>query len=247
METQELYPLINEQQKRPSRKKLYICIGCCFLVISLLFFLLIALLIVWFVTGSYAFDQAYGAENTGELCEKKSQGNNPSNFSNHSPCEKANQFTYEKWFVPKENWKNITFMSRDPQWIKEGGGKLYGILLFHDLSKKTPAIVVTHGYRSCATVLHALLPGGMLWHAGYNVLILDLRNHGRSDRYDFQKPVITFGSEEYKDVLGAVDYLKTHTNVTKIGVTGSSMGGATSIIAYYKDKENITAAFVGKY
>jgi predicted alpha/beta hydrolase len=62
-----------------------------------------------------------------------------------------------------------------------------------------------------------------LWNSGFNVLIMDLRNHGKSSKYGFQGSYITFGSEEYKDVYGAINFLKAKYNTT-IGILGYGMG-----------------------
>jgi dienelactone hydrolase len=66
------------------------------------------------------------------------------------------------------------------------------------------------------------------------VLMVDLRNHGKSDFYGFQPPYVTFGSEEHKDLLGGFDYLKNITTGS-IGLLGYSMGGSTVLVAGWKE------------
>ena len=83
-----------------------------------------------------------------------------------------------------------------------------------------------------------MIVAGMLHNAGYNIIAMDLRNHGESP--ETSPPYTQFGNQEYMDVLGAVDYLeqKFGSNITNtLGLTGHSMGGATSIIAYAKEKK----------
>lgn len=93
-----------------------------------------------------------------------------------------------------------------------------------------------HGIRSCRKGCSAALASAMLFHNGYNVLALDLRNHGSSPHLD--PPYATFGHKEFRDVLGAFDFLherygeKVSSNV---GLMGLSMGGAVSLIAYERE------------
>ncbi len=62
--------------------------------------------------------------------------------------------------------------------------------------------------------------------SGYSVLMFDFRNHGESD------PGITgVGMNEYKDVLGAVNYVKGHFRDHKIGFVSFCMGANSTIIA----------------
>ncbi len=68
-----------------------------------------------------------------------------------------------------------------------------------------------------------------LHYEGYNILTFDLRNHGESAG---QAPV-TFGQKEADDLLGAVTYLKSRTDVNadKIGAIGFSLGGNALLYA----------------
>ena len=58
---------------------------------------------------------------------------------------------------------------------------------------------------------------------GYNVLLFDFRAHGRSDGQ-----VVSMGSLEQRDLLGAVDYLQRR-GIEHVGVLGFSMGGRVAI------------------
>ena len=68
----------------------------------------------------------------------------------------------------------------------------------------------------------------MLTRHGYGALLPDLRNHGQS-----QGTVTTLGYTEVEDVRGAVAYLlaRPEVNPERIGLVGSSMGGALAIRA----------------
>ncbi len=94
-------------------------------------------------------------------------------------------------------------------------------------------VIVTHGGDVCKRNTSVLLPAGMLANNGFNVLLIDLRNHGSSDVVGER---FTAGSEEYKDVLGAIDWLQSQGyDAREIGLMGVSMGAATSLNAFGAD------------
>ena len=68
----------------------------------------------------------------------------------------------------------------------------------------------------------------MLARHGYGALLVDMRNHGHS-----QGTVTTLGYAEVEDVRGAVAYLlaRPEVNAGRIGLVGTSMGGAVAIRA----------------
>lgn len=67
---------------------------------------------------------------------------------------------------------------------------------------------------------------------GYNLLMFDLRNHGSSAA----APPVTFGWQESKDLLGAVQYLNSRDDVDsgRIGAVGFSMGANTVLYGLSK-------------
>lgn len=80
-----------------------------------------------------------------------------------------------------------------------------------------------------------------LHHDGFNLLIFDLRNHGESAA----TPPVTFGWQEANDVLGAVDYVRTRTDVAphRLGAIGFSMG-ANAVLYAIPQTERLQAAVV---
>ncbi len=78
-----------------------------------------------------------------------------------------------------------------------------------------------------------------LHQEGFNLLMIDLRNHGESA----SAPPVTFGVQESLDILGAVDYLesRTETYSNRIGAIGLSMG-ANSILYTLPQTDRIKAA-----
>jgi pimeloyl-ACP methyl ester carboxylesterase len=103
-----------------------------------------------------------------------------------------------------------------------------------DDGSPAPAIVFVHGWpwnRAGNTAGGTLLPdrtvdflapAQALHHAGFHLLLFDLRNHGESGA---ALPV-TFGPHEARDVAGAAAFLRARPEVdpARIGLIGYSMG-----------------------
>lgn len=89
-------------------------------------------------------------------------------------------------------------------------------------------VLIVHGRG--ATRREGMRMARPLHDAGYNLLTMDLRNCGESD-----KSFCSMGFHEKKDVAAAVDYLINKKKMTRLGVLAFSMGAATSIIAMAED------------
>ncbi|MFH1029080.1 MAG: alpha/beta fold hydrolase [Pseudomonadota bacterium] len=84
------------------------------------------------------------------------------------------------------------------------------------------AVIILHGHGgSLDWDLHR---APALHEAGFNVFLFDFRAHGRS-----QGNLATFGYLERRDVLGAVEFLKSR-GVTSIGLLGFSYGAIASML-----------------
>ena len=96
--------------------------------------------------------------------------------------------------------------------------------------REAPAVVVVHGHTACKRDPDVLLPAGMLYRAGMSVLLIDLRDHGDSTDEDGR---FAGGTEEYRDVLGAWDWLQSAQSMPadRIGLVGISLGAASVLIA----------------
>lgn len=81
-------------------------------------------------------------------------------------------------------------------------------------------IIMVHGYRSDATGL--ISPIKKLQKQNYNLLIPDLRGHGKSDG-DY----IGMGWHERYDIIKWIDYILSQNQDAQIILYGVSMGGAT--------------------
>lgn len=84
-----------------------------------------------------------------------------------------------------------------------------------------------------------LVPAQALHQAGFNVLLFDLRNHGRSD----SRPPVTFGMNEAVDVAAALQYLRTRQDVAadQLGLIGYSMG-ANAVLYALAEQRDVRAA-----
>lgn len=90
-----------------------------------------------------------------------------------------------------------------------------------------PAIVMVHGIDSQRTADGAVDIGARLFHAGYDVLLFDLRGHGESEGHR-----LSGGYFERQDVLGAYDFLlQRGATPGQVGVLGLSMGAGIAIMA----------------
>lgn len=80
--------------------------------------------------------------------------------------------------------------------------------------------------------IHFLNQAKYLVDAGYSVLMYDLRNHGNSGQGT--SPWVTWGQEERKDVLAAVDFVSNHPAFKDafIGLLSICMGASSSTFAY---------------
>jgi dipeptidyl aminopeptidase/acylaminoacyl peptidase len=105
-----------------------------------------------------------------------------------------------------------------------------------------PAVLLTHGLRQGKCDSNVLTAAGMLHRHGFNVLLIDLRNHGQSDVTNGRAG---FGAREWLDVLGAWDWLVGVRGFPprRVGLYGVSMGAATTLIAFAREPR-AAAAFV---
>jgi dipeptidyl aminopeptidase/acylaminoacyl peptidase len=127
------------------------------------------------------------------------------------------------------DYDEVAFPSRDPDltirsWFAPGPGGI-----------DDPVVVLVHGRASCRRDPNILLPAGMLHRAGFGVLLIDLRNHGESDADNYRW---AGGDKEYRDVLGAWDWLRSRGHpAERIGLFGASLGAATVVLATGREPE----------
>jgi dipeptidyl aminopeptidase/acylaminoacyl peptidase len=105
-----------------------------------------------------------------------------------------------------------------------------------------PAVILVHGIGGCKNAIDILVPAGMLWRNGFNVLLIDLRDVGDSTPDDGRSAI---GNEEYRDVLGAWDWLVNEKGFDpgRVGLFANSLGGASGLYAF-GEESRIAALFL---
>lgn len=93
----------------------------------------------------------------------------------------------------------------------------------------TGLIILIPGHKSSKKDPAILLAAGMLYHHNFDILIMDYRDQGDSQREDGRTAL---GNDEYRDVLASIQWA-TDIGYSKddIGLYGISLGGAIAIIA----------------
>ncbi|TYQ29518.1 alpha/beta hydrolase [Pseudanabaena sp. UWO311] len=131
----------------------------------------------------------------------------------------------------------VSVFSKPPEdvhLLAADGVEIAGWFLPSKLNQK--AIILVHGMNSSRTVeFDGHFPGfaAGLNREGFTILMIDLRGHGQSDSARF-----TFGITERRDVIAAVNWLKSRGYQPKsIGVIGVSMGASTAIGATAEDSD----------
>ncbi|MBT3339223.1 MAG: prolyl oligopeptidase family serine peptidase [Anaerolineae bacterium] len=150
--------------------------------------------------------------------------NTPTNFKGEydTPDTEIDVSAYQM-----ESYEEVNFASREDN-LKISGW-------FVPASTESDrTIIVVHGADMCKRNSNVLIASGMLTRNGFNVLMIDLRNHGDSE---IVSDHFAAGTEEYRDVLGAYDWLLAQGYQPRnIGVMGVSMGAVTSINAFSLEK-----------
>jgi len=104
---------------------------------------------------------------------------------------------------------------------KDDGGLIHGWFLKGSLNKA--GILLLHGVRSDRREM--LDRARFLFSVGYSVLLIDMQAHGETTG-----EYVTFGFRESIDAHLSVEYLRGRVRNKKVGVIGSSMGGAAALL-----------------
>lgn len=157
--------------------------------------------------------------------------NRPDRFADRSGSWR-DDFDYSAYFMP--GYETVAFPSRE-----EG---IDIAAWYVEAAPDARAIILVHGLGSCKYSHTVLTPAGMLHNAGFNVLMIDVRDAGDSTFEDGRSAV---GNEEYQDALGAWDWLVAEKGILpeRIGLLGESLGAATSLIAFSQEPR-LAAVFV---
>jgi pimeloyl-ACP methyl ester carboxylesterase len=189
------------------RKALFI--GCAVLVV-----LLIA---AYAILGAVIYGQLADVEGS---CDEH-LANDPDRFELHPDWP---PFDVTPYFMPA--YETVRFSSREER-IDIAGWWI-------EADPAAPAVILVDGKGGCKHSIAVLVPAGMLWHNGFNVLLIDLRDTGDSTVEDGRSAI---GNEEYLDVLGAWDWLAEAKGFApqRIGLFANSLGGAAALYAFSEE------------
>ena len=127
------------------------------------------------------------------------------------------------------SWGKVTV--KDLRWETTMGFEMSGLLFVPDgvsAENKAPAIVVSHGMFNNREMQDANFVE--LARRGFVVLSMDMFSHGYSDNVP-NIGLVTTGMYEAVKMLSTIGYV----DVTKIGITGHSLGGMSSNTAVAED------------
>ncbi len=116
--------------------------------------------------------------------------------------------------LPGLAYQDVTLTAAD-------GNKVSG---WYVPGSRPQAIILVHGIHANRAYLAP--QAQFLAEAGYHLLLIDLRGHGRSEGAR-----MTYGYRESLDVLAGVDYLAQQPEVAQIGALGHSLGAAAMVKA----------------
>jgi dipeptidyl aminopeptidase/acylaminoacyl peptidase len=170
-----------------------------------------------------AFDRLTTAE---PRCEDRFTDYTPASFGARGISDEFTAGGFDTTPYAMPGYSEIAFSSRDPN-LPAGALRAWWVPAS---TSSAPAVIVAHGWNSCRHDPVALLPAGVLARNGFSVLLIDLRDHGDSYVEDGRS---AWGTEEYLDILGAWDWLRTTQGLSanRIGIAGESLGAASSMIA----------------
>ncbi len=169
--------------------------------------------------GSVIFDRLTKVDAN---CGGRWASNTPAAFSARQDASDTYSIDTTPYLMP--GYQTVSFPSRGDAAVSISAWWVPGT------SASAPAVVVVPGLGDCKRWPAVLLPAGMLHRDGFSVLLIDLRNEGASTRDTGR---YTGGIREYRDVLGAFDWLRATKGIPagRIGVLGMSLGAATAMVA----------------
>ena len=184
--------------------------------ISVTAFFLVGI-VAYFGVGYYIYNQL---GNVVDSCDKH-LASTPANLVNPGDWP---EFDMTPFTMP--TYETVRFPSRETQF------EIAGWYVAGD--PNMPAVILLDGLGGCKHAIAALVPAGMLWRNGFNVLIIDLHETGDSQIDDGYS---TIGNDEYLDVLGAWDWLQAEKGFgeSEIGVAANSLGAATAFYAFAEE------------
>lgn len=138
---------------------------------------------------------------------------------NRSPLSKHDKKLFMDATLKAEEW--LSTVKSEEITITNGKIRLHGVFLNQ---KSDRSVIIVHGY--AAELRYRLLDAPFWYNKGFNVLLIDLRTHGKSSgKY------VTMGIWEAKDLVKWTQWLSRYTGGSRIILDGTSMGAATVLNA----------------
>ena len=192
---------------------------------KLISFLTIFIVVIYFVVGWYAYGQAATVP-----CEVwfEEANNTPASFT---LGDKASLDPSEFLI---EGYEDVTIFADD------GEVELKSWWVENNLSN--PTIILLHGLTSSKHSPDILLPMGMMNKSGFNLLAIDIRDHGESTCED---GFYAAGQNETNDVIAAINWLKEKgVKSSNIGIYGNSLGALIALMTPAKTNEFASIAVI---
>ena len=183
-----------------------------------LVFLLALLIGGYFGVGYYVFGIAASVPCEVWIEEAK---NKPDNWSLGDKAD----WDPSDYFI--ENYKEVSIFADD------GEIELKSWWVENNLSN--PTIILLHGLTSSKNSPDILLPMGMMNKSEFNLLAIDMRDHGESTCED---GFYAAGQNETDDVVAAIDWLiDKGISPSNIGIYGNSLGALVGLMTPAKTNE----------
>lgn len=183
-----------------------------------LVFLLVLLVGGYFGVGYYVFGIAASVP-----CEVwiEEAENKPDNWSLGDKAD----WDPSDYFI--ENYREVSIFADD------GEIELKSWWVENNLSN--PTIILLHGLTSSKNSPDILLPMGMMNKSEFNLLAIDMRDHGESTCED---GFYAAGQNETDDVVAAIDWLiNKGISPSNIGIYGNSLGALVGLMTPAKTNE----------
>ena len=134
------------------------------------------------------------------------------------------------WWVPDIPVETVRI--RDPR----RAVTISGWWMTPDFPNNKATVIVAHGIDSSRHNFDTLMPAAMLARAGFNILLIDLRDQGETTCEDGRHSA---GQDESDDILTAAYWLKSMKAVplSRLGVHGVSGGALAALIVAAKNPE----------
>lgn len=184
--------------------------------------LLIACVSVYVIASKIVVDKV---SSLSDLCtaQDAKTGNTPNRFFLYNMHNQVEPFNTKPYWYDHTN--AVRFPSLQPSttlsaWVRKNSSDQW--------------VILVHGHSNCKKDTHILSVSGMLVKHGYSVLLLDLREHGESTRYEHKH---TAGHYEADDVIAAWKWLQENqgANAKNIGIYGTSFGSGAASIAFMRE------------